>query len=260
MSQGEIFYIDDLTPTKLRPKLSPRNLLLTGIVVAAAFGLAAVVLKARAYLTEVSHAYQCDLNLRQIGIAFNKYNDAHGSFPPAVLYDSKGKALHSWRALILPYLGDGHYAKLYHYDEPWNGPNNSKLTSLVIPEYGCPNNHNALVKGLTSYVAVIGSPTIFPPNGGTMITKDIRDGLNDTVMIVESSNAAIPWMEPRDLNWDSMSFKINDPTKPGISSRDVEGPHVLKANGNVSTFRTAPTPEILHGMLTTSGREVMDPF
>src|SRR5262249_47347570 len=43
-------------------------------------------------------------NLKQIGLAMHSYLDANRSFPPAAIYDKNGKALLSWRVLILPYI------------------------------------------------------------------------------------------------------------------------------------------------------------
>ena len=49
---------------------------------------------------------QCSNNLRAIMCALQQYHDIHKSFPPAALSDRNGKPMHSWRVLILPYLGD----------------------------------------------------------------------------------------------------------------------------------------------------------
>lgn len=38
-------------------------------------------------------------------------------------------------------------------------------------------------------------------------------------MLVEATGQGIHWMEPRDLNYDTMSFEINDPTRPSLSAK-----------------------------------------
>ena len=43
-------------------------------------------------------------NLKQIGLALLNYEQTNGRLPPAAVADKQGKAMHSWRTLILPYL------------------------------------------------------------------------------------------------------------------------------------------------------------
>jgi hypothetical protein len=63
---------------------------------------------------------------------------------------------------------------------------------------------------------------------------DIRDDPARTLMVVESSTAGINWMEPRDLEWDHMSFRVNDKAQKSISSEhhfgSYPGPHVAAAD------------------------------
>ena len=80
-------------------------------------------------------------NLRTIGEAFKKFHDVYGCLPPATVLGSDGKAWHSWRVLILPFLGeDGEFISLYHrYDfkYPWDAPNNRAVLGLVPAPYQC---------------------------------------------------------------------------------------------------------------------------
>src|SRR5262245_2481223 len=48
---------------------------------------------------------QCGINLKQIGLALEQYRDTYRYFPPAYVADANGRPMHSWRVLILPYLG-----------------------------------------------------------------------------------------------------------------------------------------------------------
>lgn len=62
-------------------------------------------------------------SLAHIGYAMELYRLEHGGkLPPAFTRDAEGKPLHSWRVLILPYLGEKEKA-LYEQirlDEPWD--------------------------------------------------------------------------------------------------------------------------------------------
>jgi hypothetical protein len=42
--------------------------------------------------------------LKQLALAMHNYHDTHGRLPPAVVYGEDGKALLSWRVLLLPFI------------------------------------------------------------------------------------------------------------------------------------------------------------
>src|SRR5437762_9103935 len=48
----------------------------------------------------------CKSNLRNIGIALYAYHEDYGCFPPAFSVNADGRPMHSWRALLVPYLRD----------------------------------------------------------------------------------------------------------------------------------------------------------
>src|SRR5262245_48474313 len=70
---------------------------------------------------------RCRTNLWQLGLALHNYYNEHGHFPPPYVADAAGKSMHSWRVLILPYLGRQDLYDAYDLNEPWNGPSNRKL-------------------------------------------------------------------------------------------------------------------------------------
>ena len=47
----------------------------------------------------------------QIQLALSVYADEHGAYPPAFVADASGRRMHSWRALLLPYL-DANLARI----------------------------------------------------------------------------------------------------------------------------------------------------
>src|SRR5262249_24965534 len=80
-------------------------------------------------------------NLRQIGLAPIDYADSHQRIlPPAAVYDKNGKALYSWRVLILPFIEQGPVYKQFHLDEPWDSPHNSSLLSQMPKVYASPTD------------------------------------------------------------------------------------------------------------------------
>lgn len=185
-------------------------------------------------------------------MALFSYADAHGSFPPAYIADADGTPIHSWRAILLPYL-DSELAKSYSFDEPWNGPNNSKLHDRMPRQFRCLSDDDA-PEGATNYVAVVGTQTMWPFQG-TRKLSDVADGTSNTILVVEVTGLAIPWLEPRDLEFDKLDLKINSPTRPGPSSHHPGGAMVWTVDGGRRFLRNDTPPETLRGLLTIAGGE-----
>ena len=49
---------------------------------------------------------QTEENLKRISLALHQYHEEYNSFPPAYVLGDDNERWHSWRVLILPYLGD----------------------------------------------------------------------------------------------------------------------------------------------------------
>ena len=80
----------------------------------------------------------CNNNLRQISLALYNYEKADGCPLSAYIAGKNGRPMHSWRVLILPYLGDDTLFKRYNLNEPWDGPNNKKLLDSMPGFFACP--------------------------------------------------------------------------------------------------------------------------
>jgi hypothetical protein len=207
----------------------------------------------------------CKANLHAIGLALRSYHADYGCFPPAYTVDASGRPMHSWRALIIPYAGYRALAGSYHLDEPWDGPNNSRLADQMPPLYACPahagNSHS-------SYAVVVGPETAFPEAGHTTITQ-IEDGdsAEQTMVVTEVGGTGIPWLEPRDLrmfapskaDWRHQLIEYGhalstDLSRQGLASRDQhpQGPNFLSAAGQVASLRTRDG-RLLHAMFTIDG-------
>ena len=183
-------------------------------------------------------------------MAVANYHDTYGCFPPAYIADRDGKPMHSWRVLILPFLEQQELYKAYNFDEPWNGPSNRKLASRIGSIYlrsGLESNQAQT----TSFVAVVGPQTIWPGSKPTR-REDLGDGAQSTLMVVEVPDGQVLWMEPRDLEFDKMSFRINDGSGHGLGSR-LGGARVVSADTTVRTLPDDYDSDKLRAELTTDG-------
>src|SRR5688572_16604015 len=82
---------------------------------------------------------QCLNNTKQILLALQNYEAEHGTLPPAYSVDAEGNRLHSWRALILPYIEGNTTHQLIDYTKPWDDPANAEAREVVMEEYLCPS-------------------------------------------------------------------------------------------------------------------------
>lgn len=203
---------------------------------------------------EFSH--RCNLNLKRIGMAMQEYYATYASFPPAYIADDGGKPVHSWRVLLLPFLGDREQDlyKRYRFDEPWNGTNNRWLSEQMPDVYRCAWNMDR-ESTETSYVVVVGPQTAFP---GSNPRKSIPDGPWNTVLAVEFDHSGIHWMEPRDLEFDAIDFELKSPAPVYPRHEHFGERHYLLnaafADGSRRSF-DALSPDALRALITADGGE-----
>src|SRR5215813_429619 len=83
-----------------------------GVIASAVVGFFLV----RSHNREVDRA-NCQDNLKNLALAAVKYAEDHdGRLPPAYVLGKDGKPWHSWRVLILPYIGQKELYDTYRFD------------------------------------------------------------------------------------------------------------------------------------------------
>ena len=197
---------------------------------------------------------QCRSNIRMIGVALHTYHDTYGTFPPAYIADENGKPIHSWRALLLPFMEGQQIYRQYRWDEPWDGPNNSRLHNTGVPLCQCYYEGNLTN---TDYVLVTGPGTLFDGDRPATLA-DVTDGMSNTVLVIEIANSDIHWMEPRDMPLDKLLAEIE-----AGNSKKILGAHSV---GSSVTFGDLHTKFISHSvdaktwkaMLTAAGDDNLE--
>ncbi|MCL2744562.1 MAG: DUF1559 domain-containing protein [Planctomycetaceae bacterium] len=159
---------------------------------------------------EAARRMKCCGRMNQLHCAFHNYHDVHGSFPPAYTVDEDGKALHSWRVLILPFIEQKELYEKIRLDEPWDSEYNRQFHEVQIEAYQCPTrrsassphihsvfigNNDILRRANCDYSVVIGEETIFPPGSRTVTLDDIANYPKNTILIAERM-LPINWMYP----------------------------------------------------------------
>lgn len=158
--------------------------------------------------------------------------------------------MRSWRIAILPFIEGDHLHKQYAFDAHWDRPENIGLSEQMPKIYSL---HCDYTRGSTiaNYLAIVGPNTVWRPHKPVTL-GDVKDGSSNTILIVENRGMNIHWMEPRDLEFETMDWRIDSPH--GISSR-YNLPGVVLLDGSVRTLSKKLSPEALRAMTTIDGRE-----
>lgn len=195
-------------------------------------------------------------NLEKIAAALNAYAADHGTYPPPATRDSAGTKLHSWRVLILPYLGEDELYDQFDLDKAWNDPANMSIGFEVPSVYRHPNAGAMGMYSESAYYLVVGPETLFPKTG-PLGPDQITDDPSQTVLVVEGWPliASNQWTEPVDLDFLTMTGKINGTAgtvsnEPGgllnggaaMVTADERG-HFLPATMAPNIFRSLVTPQ-----------------
>jgi hypothetical protein len=208
-------------------------------------------------------------NLKMIGLAMHNFHDVYGAFPPAVVVGPDGKPWHSWRVLVLPFLEQQALYDQYRFDEPWNGPNNSKLLEKIPSVYRDPV-HGEPMDYFTHYAAATGKGVAFSSEGakfdgktytggGGLRLHDFIDGTSNSLLIGSVSPARkIPWMKPEDV---TVGEEFPAPGKPDKKGKETgfAAPYeaargsagvFLWADGSVQTILDSVPAETFRTVLT----------
>lgn len=200
---------------------------------------------------------ECKNNLKQLGLALHNYHDQYGSLPPAYVADANGRPLYSWRVLLLPMLEQQNLYKDFRLNEPWDSPHNIKLSNRDLEAFRCASDPNSR-PGCTNYVVVTGAGTAFDGTKPRTF-NEMKDGLSQTLFIVEVADSNFRWAEPRDLSLDTMNLTINA-EQQGFSSHHAGGAQALLGDGSVRMLENKLPPQTLRTLLTISGGENISEF
>jgi hypothetical protein len=151
---------------------------------------------------------QSNNNMKQIILALHNYHDTQMSFPPAYVTDANGKPLYSWRVLILPYMERGDLYDQFDKTKSWDDPANAAISEMMIEEFRSPSDPNVSESG-ASYFCLVGANTMLPPDKGRKIAE-VRDGLSNTIILLELKDVPGSWAAPIDPHIDQVQPVVGD--------------------------------------------------
>ena len=164
-------------------------------------------------------------------MAVANYRSAYKCYPPAFITDEHGNRMHSWRSVLLPFIEQQELYKEYDFSKPWNSPENMRLADRMPATYATNYQKG---KVTTNYLAIVGPETIWRTNedGSKALPRrssEVSDDRDSTLLFVENFGKEVHWLSPYDLEFDEMSFELDDPM--GISSyyKDPQGQSVFES-------------------------------
>lgn len=220
---------------------------------------------------EAARSMSCRNNIKQIALGILNYESTYRSLPIASELDAEDIPYRSWRSRIYPTYIEA-MGRIYNESESWNSVTNLRLlngtpislaskdgTTALVPfkrypsVFTCPSCEASKQSGI-QYVVVSGESTAFPKSRSVKFS-DIRDGLENTILVVESLTCNPDWTEPRDLEFDTMSFRVNATKVDSISSYHPHGPLVCFADGAVFHLSEKASENEVRALLTIAGDE-----
>jgi prepilin-type processing-associated H-X9-DG protein len=235
----------------MRPRVHPARRGVTIVellaVVAVVALVLALMLPAVRHSGEAPRRSQCVSNLKQIALALHNYASDHGGFPPSTTVDARGRPLHSWRTLILPYIEQQALYATIDLTKPWDDPAHAAAASAQPGLYHCPSAD--LKPGFTTYLGIAAPGAAFHPTRPRPLDEFV-DGTAHTAMVFEAEAAhAVPWMAPNDAD----EALIRNLSK--ISTDHPGGRNVGFADGSIRFVKTTVKDTIWQAWLTIAGAQ-----
>jgi hypothetical protein len=204
-------------------------------------------------------------NISRIAAALNAYAADHGIYPPPVTARPDGTPMHSWRVMILPYLGHKELFNEYDMSQPWDSPTNIALGSRMPSVFRAASSQ--IYGEELSYYLITGPGTLFPPAppgapAGTfqsLSPSTISDDSSQTLLVVEavgtSGSYYSSWLEPRDLDVTAMQGLIGGSPGQEIGGVNPDGAVVATVDGQAHFLTAQTSPSIVMALITASGGE-----
>ena len=184
-------------------------------------------------------------DLKWIVMALHDYHDAHGHFPPTVIRDDDGSAIHSWRSVIQDELRNIVETEdrfdAYDLSQPWDAPTIRAASSQH--RFG---SHPYRI------LAVVGHNAAWHPTR-TRSMADFADGTRNTVLLIAVRNSDCAWHEPVDAVVNA-SGKLTVNNEELDLSSDV---FLVTADGTVHSAANGVPTEILSALLTINAGDTV---
>jgi len=223
-----------------------------------ATGLLAAVIGIARWMYLASREQRCREDLEFVSEGLMWYYRDRGQLPPAYLADSRGRRMHSWRSVLIPYLDCADRREIsacgrkYKFDEPWDSRANTRLWNETA--YYCFYSCSVCAKGSrnASYLCVVGGALWPPPKGDECWDHPqprslVRAGgalpkHGKAILLVEVVESHIPWTKPEDIGLSEIASLLGDDSSGSRFVREIR--HVVAVDTNRSLYILDPARDL----------------
>jgi hypothetical protein len=200
-------------------------------------------------------------NLKQLSLALINYAAGkNGYLPPAIVTDTAGRPLYSWRVIILPYFEEDDLYNAFHLDEAWDSPHNIQMLERMPKAYARPNDPDA-AKFQTCYRVFIGENATFPlpgpwpgdkPPSGRRIPQDFYPHETGRTFLVVEAAESVPWTKPDELVYDP------DQPLPKLGRPSEDWLQASLMDLSVRSFRVRDNEKTLRSFIDRKHKEALE--
>ncbi|MEW4570091.1 DUF1559 domain-containing protein [Tautonia sp. JC769] len=190
-------------------------------------------------------------NLKQIGIGLDNYHRSQGSFPPGGTFDDRGRPLHGWQAMLLPFVDHQALYDRIVFERPWDDPANREPFRTEVLMFLNPGNENRRDAAGYALGHYSGNARLL---GGEVprSLEDVTDGSSGTILAGEVGTGFLPWGSP--AQWRDPALGINRSAR-GFGGPFPGGANFLFADGSVRFVKETVDDRVLETLSTPSGHE-----
>jgi hypothetical protein len=230
---------------------------------------------------------QCRNNLKQLAIAAYNYNEAKGHWPSGTVANpslAPSQRL-SWLVELLPYVEQEEVYRRFDLKEGWGAKANRRPAEFAVRVFFCgmrppgdpapPGTAYVGVAGLGPGAAVLplsDSRCGFFGHDRRITTDDVKDGLSNTLLALETASDNGPWAAGgaatvRGLDPDTQPYVAaggpfglvhRDPVLFQLSRLPTTAGAAL-ADGSVREVCDTVDPRVLEALATIAGGEGLGP-
>lgn len=185
-------------------------------------------------------------NLRQIAIGFHNFHAANNGLPNSVYVSEYGKK-YSWRIAILPYIGEQEIYDQYRFNEEWNSPHNTRVTSRM-PDFFRSDMDDTQTTSSSWYMLTGPKGALDTESSWHIQDLSNRDGTSKTIIAVEAKQN-IHWAHPVDIAL-APEDKI-----PSFGGYHKGGFNAMFADASIQFVDENTSPEVVWKLFTADGGE-----
>jgi hypothetical protein len=190
-------------------------------------------------------------NLQDLAQAFERYHEANGHYPPAVVCSKDGTPLFSWRVALLPYLGEEKLYAQFDREQPWNHPKNALLLAKMPQVFANPALSADTTREQTCFQLLTGPKAAF--HEGRMVKKaDLKDGPGQTLLLVEHQQL-FPWTAPMDVSVPDDRERIEKEVLPRLGLLQGNTFRAVLFDGTIRKLKRSDVKGFMHAVNPADG-------